>query len=77
MHCPAKVSGLSAGQEIAAVSVTAENELGWTRQEAAGGSQCSFPVVLTSGARVNWGGGRRAALLSAEVFLILGLCWEK
>lgn len=59
MHCPAKVSGPSVGQEIAAVSLTAENELGRTRQEAAGGSQRSFPVVLTSGTRVNWGGRRR------------------
>lgn len=61
MRCPAKVSGPSAGQEIAAVSLAAENELGRMRQEAAGGSQRSFPVVLTSGATVN-GGGKRGLL---------------
>lgn len=78
MRCPAKVSGPSAGQEIADVSLTAENELGRVRQEAAGGSQCSFPVVLTSGAGVNPGGRRGAALLSAKVFFFLpGLCWGK
>lgn len=58
MRCPAKVSGPLVGQEIAAVSLMAESKLGRTRQEAAGGSQRSFPVVLTSGAGVNWGGRR-------------------
>lgn len=61
MRCPTKVSGPSAGQEIAAVSLTAENELGRMHQEAAGGSQRSFPVALTSGATVN-GGGKRGLL---------------
>lgn len=58
MRCPAKVSGPSAGQEIAAVSVTVENEVGRMSQEAAGGSQHSFPVVLTSGTGVNEAGRR-------------------
>lgn len=58
MHCPAKVSGPLAGQEIAAVSLAVENELGWMHQEAAGGSQHSFPVVLTSGTGVNEAGRR-------------------
>lgn len=63
---PSEVSGPSAGQEIAAISLMAENELGRVRQEAAEGSQRSFPVVLTLGARVNRGGGG-ACSPSAEV----------
>lgn len=71
MHCPTKVSGPSAGQEIAAVSLTVENELGRMHQGAAGGSQHSFPVVLTSGTGVKEAGRRellsfRRGLFSPE-----------
>lgn len=69
MHWPAKVSGPSAGQEIAAVSLAVENELGRMRQEAAGGSQHSFPVVLTSGTGVNEAGRRELlSFLPRSVF---------
>lgn len=69
---PSEVSGPSAGQEIAAVSLMAENELGRVRQEAAEGSQRSFPVVLTLGARVNRSGGG-ACSHSAEFVLSRGM----